>query len=215
MNSKIKTILILTILLIPLTLAYNGYYYLTPSQLLQNQWVVFSLIFLITFAIIFYALGKAMKENTGAAVVVSAGLALFISFALSQRTRFYGYLGQEIGSYALIVGLLILAIFLIKLISGIARGAGLFIALGALWFFVNSIDPYDIFPYKFLTSDFYPVWQFIVSQTFLILLVIIFIILIAISFKNDKVKDFMWPKWEGRFIEHVLLPKRLVKPQKI
>jgi len=206
MNIKIFTkneilMSVLFLLLLPLALAYNGwgYYWYSPSQLFQNEWMSFALIFIVFFAMSFFALGRTI-DNKGANAVISIALALFISYAIVQRTRFYGFIGEQIGSWLILLALLLALVLFIKLVTGIIGGIGLFIALGVGWFVLHSFDPYDIFPYQFLTSDFFPYYEFLSGTGFLFLLIIILAFIIAISFKNDKVRKWLWKAKEKKKI---------------
>ena len=191
-----KSFLLLTLVLIslPFVSAYNGfgYYWYSPSQLLDNEWFVFGLIFIVIFAITYFALGKTMKENKGAAVVISAVIGLFISVAVSRRSYFYGYVGEDIGNYLLAFALILGFIILIKFVTGIIGGIGLFVALGLVYFIFQSIEPYDILPYRLLNTDLVPLWDFLASSEFLILSIIAFIVVLIISGKNLKVSNWLW-----------------------
>jgi len=192
---KISHFLILLLILItlPLVSAYNGYF--SPSQLLENEWVIFSLIFLVFFAISFFALARTMKDNKGAALIVSAVVALFIAFAVSRRGFFYGYVGETIGNYLLVFALLLGAIILIKAITNIVGGIGLFIALGALWFVFSSLNPFDILPYELLNSRFMSFFNFLAGSGFLVLLIIALIVVVIAAYGGNKEINKSIRKW--------------------
>ncbi len=189
-------ILILFLFCLPIVFAYNGWYWYSPSQLLDNEWFVFALIFIVIFAMTFYALSKTMKENIGVAVVISLVISLFISVTISQRTYFYGYVGETIGNYLLIVAIILGTIILIKTLISLIGGIGLFISLFGLWLILRSFDPYDFLPYEILDTPILPVWQFLASQLFLLLLTIAFIIILLLAYtgENDNRKEW-WQNW--------------------
>ncbi|MFH1431004.1 MAG: hypothetical protein ABIG37_00865 [Nanoarchaeota archaeon] len=186
--------LFLLVLTIPLASAYNGwggYYGWSPAQLLENEWVVFSLIFLIFFSLIFYTLGKTMKENRTAAFIISAAISLFVSFAISNKTTFYGYLGAKIGSWAfIIVGLVAVAIIL-KSIWNIFHGTGLFASLFLIWFVLSKINPYDVLSNELRTSVILGIFNFLKGSTFLIILIVLTIGVFygAYGVKNSNTKN--------------------------
>jgi hypothetical protein len=188
---------ILFLISLPLVSAFNGfgYGYLSPSQFLDNEWFVFGLIFIVMFAITFFALGRTMRENRGAVAVIAIAVALFISVAVSRRTYFYGYVGETIGSWLLILAILLGTIILIKFIIGVIGGIGLFLALGVGWFILKSIDPYDILPYQLLTSDFFSVYEFLAGSGFLFLLIIAFVIVLLLAYSGKKEEGKKRKEW--------------------
>jgi len=138
---------ILGLLMINLASAYTSYYSgggfgsywwynLYPETLLQNTWVIFGGMFVLTFAIVYMALSKTFGRETeqsprdmlwgmahkapnkGPVVAISLVVALFVAAAFSQRVFLYGYGGEA----------------LIDWILFIAFAAGCFFAINmALW----------------------------------------------------------------------------------
>lgn len=141
-----------------------------PSNLLENQWVVFGGIFLITFSLVYIALSKAFgleardqtpqaliwgiehkMPNRGPTIVISLVLGLFVASAFTQRAFFYGLLGEEFGKwimFAVLVFFFVIAISFLfgqrPLITKII--AGVFAVL--LWIYLRSqwefVVPYSI-----------------------------------------------------------------------
>ncbi|MEK6820507.1 MAG: hypothetical protein AABX71_02230 [Nanoarchaeota archaeon] len=194
---------ILILLSSPLALAYNGWGYgFSPSQLFENEWFMFGLIFLVFFAITFFALSRSMRENLGAVAVISAVIGLFAALAISQRARFYGYLGGEIGGWVLVLVLILGFILFIKVITNLVGGIGLFVILFASWFLLQRLNPYDFLPYEFLSSDFLFIYEFLVSTTFLIILVIVTALIFAAAYVggNKTILDWIWARGRERDI---------------
>lgn len=86
------------------------YYFNSPRELLQNEWVLFSIVFLISFAMCYMALSSFFfkkKEQTlrdvllgikdespaakGPVIVISLCISLMISFAFTQSDYLYTY----------------------------------------------------------------------------------------------------------------------------
>jgi len=182
--------------------AYNGYGYgwSSPAQWLQNEWVVFGLIFVIFFAMIFFGISKTMKENLGVAAVIAFGLSAFIAFTISQRTMFYGYVGEGLGNWFFIIAILIAAVFFIRFVTNIIGGAGMFLALFAIWLVLSNVDPYAVLPSEFMYSNYFSFYQFFASSTFLVILIAAFVFIIVVSFgKQDiskRVGRWLWGKKE-------------------
>lgn len=175
-------ILVLVLVSLPFVAAYNGqgYSYFSPSQILENEWIVFALIFVGCFAIIYFALERTMKGNRGAVVVIAIVISLFLAVAVSQKTRYYGYLGSAIGGWLFIILIVIIFLFLIKLLMGAVGLAGLLIVLWGVWILMRFLDPYEILPYEFLTSGILNVYEILAGWlSFIILVIITLVILLS------------------------------------
>lgn len=196
-----KSSLVLLILnLISLASAFSlgGWGYYSPSYLLQNEWVMFGALFVLFFAIVFFAVGRTFKENKGVAIVVSLVVSLFITLAVERRGLIYSYAGEELGGYLLIFALIIGVILIFKAITSLIGGIGLFLCLAGLWFILNktyySSFFYDSIPYSLL-----PVYEFIAGGNFIIWLIVALIAVIAIAYTGDgkfnkAVKRWLWNK---------------------
>lgn len=188
--------LTLVFTILPLISAYSfgGWgYYNSPLYYLENEWVIFGIFFLVFFAIIFYTVNRAFK-NSGVSGVIALGLSLLIAMVMAQRGLLYGYLGQEIGSWILIITVLIGIGFLIRFVYESFGKAGTMIALIGLWIFIRSIDPYEFLPYELLTDTFINIYEFFASIFGLIVLIIGALVILGITDpKNnfDKVMKFL------------------------
>ncbi len=163
------------LLLINLVSAYNPFdnfnsWNLRPENLLQNEWVVFGGIFILTFALVYMALFRVFltrargqggilaqlfpprhyEGNQGPVMVISLVIALFTAAAISQRTYFYGYVGEAIGSWVIFgvaIVLTALAIYGSFKLPRMGKFLG-FIVLFIVWIIIRSTDPYSILPYN-------------------------------------------------------------------
>lgn len=105
--SKLFLTIVFLLVLLPMVAAdfyFGGRYYdLSPSRLLENEWVVFGGIALLIFSLVYVALlgtlgksGAGEQKSKGAIIVISLVVAIFGASALTQQAFFYGYLGEEI-----------------------------------------------------------------------------------------------------------------------
>ena len=184
------------ILISSLVSAYNGsgWSWYSPSDLLNNEWVMFALIFIVFFAIVFFSLAKLMKENKGAAAVISIVISLFIAVSISRRVWFYGYFGEELANWFVIFAVIIGIVFLINIITKLLGGIGLFLVLGGLWFLFSKTNFPDILPSSVTDSE---MFEFLISGWAIGLLVIILIIILIIAYSgkgNETLKDWLKPR---------------------
>lgn len=195
MNKKILFILLILSSL-PLVSAQSwnsyGYGYLSPQDLLNNEWVVFGLIFAVFFAVIFFALGKTFRDNLGVAAIVSLALSFFISAIISQRVSFYGYIGEDVGGWIFLFAILIIIAFALKALLDLGGAIGLALGLVGSWFFIRYIDWETLLPYSVATNEIF----LFVQQWFIGLIVII--IAIFILSKRKEINDATRKKtqWE-------------------
>jgi len=159
--NKLSAILLASIfLIIPMVSAYSWGYYQGPLDYLDNEWVRFVIIVLIFFAIIYFVLMKTF-DNKAVAAVVALGLSLFIALAMARRGMLYGYVGDELGSWILIIATLIGCAFLIRFAYDSFDNLGAIAAIIGIWYVLHIIDPYEIIPYALLTDQFITLYEFI------------------------------------------------------
>lgn len=177
--------------------SYNSWSYQLsrPSQLLDNEWVVFVGTFLIVFAVVFMALssifGKEKVEsprdilwgvehrgpNKMPVVIISAVIALFVAAAFSQRGYLYGYLGESIGDWALFLASLIIIALLIRMLAVWMGMPGAVLALVGMWFVLQGDFYYDFVPMSIQT----PAFEFLYSALTSVIALFILIALLVIS----------------------------------
>jgi len=151
-KSKLVCLFILSLFTLSLVSAYGGWGGFSPANLLDNEWAVFGIIFVVFFAVIFLSLGKVFKDNHIVAGVISAALALLIAASASKRYLFYGYFGENLGNLILLLALLLALGFLFRLILGILTIIGAMIFLDVTWLFLGFADTdflYNLLPYNF------------------------------------------------------------------
>lgn len=187
MKKRLALSIVLVLVLIPLISAYSfgpswgsswGYYN-SPLDYLENEWVIFGIFFLVFFAIIFYTVNKAFKNNAVSGVI-ALGLSLLIAMVMAQRGLLYGYLGDEIGAWILIIASLIGVGFLIRFVHESFGKTGTVIALIVMWIFLRSLDPYKFLPYQLLTDTFINVYEFLASILGLIVMIIAALVILGI-----------------------------------
>lgn len=178
-----KLIFLLSIFFIPLVSAY--YRYTSPADLLNNQWVIFGLIFLIFFSLIFFALGKTFRENMMASLVISASLSFFISAVLSQRINFYGYFGEGIGGIIFLIVFLIIFTFVLKAVYDTSGPAGLSIGIFLIGLFLGLTrwEYQEIIPYSIIDSQ---IFQIVTNPWIIIPITIVVAIVIFANRKKLK-----------------------------
>jgi len=136
---------LIVLLILPVVSAasfFGGSSYLTPSNFLENEWVVFIGIFAIIFALVYVALLGALGKTTageqksrGAVIVISLIVAVFGASALAQRVMWSGLVGDQIFTWVmalLFIGGFIGSLFLFKKLW---EKNGLFLAT-SLFFFI-------------------------------------------------------------------------------
>lgn len=154
MEKRTNFILALSILMLlvalPTILAYNGWGwgggYQSPLYYFDNEWVWFTTIFLVFFAIIYFTVNKAFKNNMVSGVLALA-LSALIGITMLRSGWLYGYVGDAVGTWIVVVVILIAAGFLIRFAY---EGLGVFGVLGALtffWILLQGSDPYTLLPY--------------------------------------------------------------------
>jgi len=185
------TLLAMTLMVIlPLISAYSwgAGYYNSPLDYLDNEWTIFGVIFLVFFAIIYFAVNRSFNNNLISGVV-AAGISLFIALTLARRGILYGYVGNEIGSWVLMLAILVGIGFLIKFAYGSFGIKGTAISFVLLWYIIHIIDPYEFLPYEILSNTFMNIYEFIASWTFGIILIILSIFLSIANIESEKERE--------------------------
>jgi len=188
--------LIIVFTILPLISAYSfgGWgYYNSPLDYLENEWVIFGIVFLVFFAIIFYTINKAFKNNAVSGII-ALGLSLMIAMVMARRGLLYGYLGDELGSWILIITILIGIAFLIRFVYESFGKTGTIVALIGLWIILRSIDPYEFLPYQLLTDTFINIYEFFASVFGGIILIIGALIILGVTDPKtnlDKLTKFL------------------------
>jgi len=157
--------------------AYSGFDIpFSPSELLENEWLVFGAMFLIFFAFIFFAIKKQF-DNDGIALIISLALSLLISATLANKVRVYGYFGSVVGSWIIIIVAVVGLFFASKFLYDYIGKIGILGLLAILWLFLHSTNPWDIFPYEIITDSFEMTYSLLGSWYALGVLVVVGIVM--------------------------------------
>ncbi|MEM0465560.1 MAG: hypothetical protein QXW97_02555 [Candidatus Pacearchaeota archaeon] len=186
MKKKIFLLILFISILIPFISAQwdvwssGGFgYFNSPLYFLQNVWVLFAIIFMIFFAIIFYTVNKSFK-NSAISGTIALGLSTFISITIAQRGWLYSNMGGTIGSWLLVISVLIAFGFLIRFSYESFGRIGTIAAIFLIWAILHGTDPYNVLPYE-LTNNYtiITIYEFISGWIGLIFLIIISAIIIT------------------------------------
>lgn len=190
------SILLLSLLLLIVTplikaFSFQGYSsgYGSPLYYLQNDWVMFIIIFAIFFAVIYYSVNRTFNHQ-GVSAVIAAGIALLIAMTFAQSSLVYGFFGNELASWVTIITILVGIGFLIKFAFSSFGGPGIAITFILLWIILHNIDPTQILPYQLLSDSFLDFYALITSWFALLVLAIVAIPL----FKMRKKEELIWRK---------------------
>ena len=188
---------------------------MTPEYLLENEWFVFALIFIILFIISFIALKKLFtkkkKINPGTALqreyeeFENKPLILFLSLAIAvlgsaglvRNELFSEYLGNFISGWIIIFVFIVLVILLIPFVKALSNSIGLASSLVIFVAFVWSILKFGFNPYDFgshlmqnygsiLPFQFYDFYDFITSYSALFIGLVIGLVVGLIVDKNSN-----------------------------
>lgn len=179
------------------------YYFNSPQDLLQNEWIIFAGIFLLTFAVIFYSLrdflgkkgekffdfskGKysTNKNDYVIPAIISGVIAFFTAASVSRYGPFYDYFAAILGVWMLLFVLIVMFIISLPFFKALKYNfgnkwyfggfGGVLLAI-AYWYFFNSYFFYDAFSYSFSGWS-YNAFNFISSSSGLTVLIILFALL--------------------------------------
>jgi len=207
---NIKKIFLL-VLIINLVTAVSAYswgwgYYNSPLDILESEWIKFALVFVLFFAIVFIALGRAFKENKGAAIAIALAVSFFISTAVARQGWLYSYAGDEIGGYLFAIAIVLGIVFFLKVITSLIGGFGLFITLFGLWYLFSNTNFLYTLPYEVGSVDLFPFYDFLSSSSFLVWTIIALVVVLVIAYAgkgdfNKAVKRWFWNKKKKTFRE--------------
>ncbi len=189
LSKTLTTIFILALLALPLISAqiWGGgmWGYRSPLDYLENEWVTFTILFLIFFAVIYYSINKTTK-NPAVSVIIALGISLFISLALTRRGLLWGY-GQGLDAWVLLGAAIIGIGFLIKFASESFGRAGAIAMVIIVWIILNAVDPYQILPSTLLYSDNFMIFYEVLTSIIGGIILVVIAILSSKDKKNDSV----------------------------
>jgi hypothetical protein len=169
-----RALLFLLTFMIPFVSAQYGYGYgYSIDYYLSNPNALFVIVFIISFALIYYALNKQM-HNSRVSGIIAFGVSLLISLALSRSNLWAGSFGGQFGgiwgTILLIAGVIAVAI-IFKLLVDSLGNLGAFVGAITIWILLRSFDPYQILPYQFSTPSFFVFYDTLKSIVGLFILI--------------------------------------------
>lgn len=142
MRKKIALMIFFSIMaVLPLASAYwySGWYGGSPNMLadlLENEWVIFVILFAIFYTTIFTSLGKVFQGNKSAPAVIALALSFLVTAGIQRQWMF---LEKPIMYWALILTLaLVVLTFFRAMRIGPAGLIGLILLLVGLWPFIKN-----------------------------------------------------------------------------
>jgi len=109
MRSKLG-LLVASLLTIPLISAYT-WGYGSPFDYFNNEWIKFTAVLVVLFAIIYYFV-KKKTDNTPVSTIVGLGIALLLTIALMKRGILDNFLEESIVDWVLIIAIIFVIFFL-------------------------------------------------------------------------------------------------------
>ena len=165
-----------------------NYYNLSPSELLQNEWVVFGGVFLLVFAMVFLALSRQFSSkkkikpwlsevdtsNKAIPGVIALVIAFFSAATFVKNNLIEGIFGEALTAWIFLLVLIVLVIlsvpFYKALKQNVGGGIAISIIVAGLWVILKF--GFDPFQYNLPTS-FYDFYEIIINPVFLIVLIVI------------------------------------------
>lgn len=174
--------------------AFN-YYDISPSEILENEWVVFAGVFLLVFALVYMSLvnffsrkkrkyywepEEKVLENKAPIAVIALVIAFFTAATFVQQGFLYGVFGEAIAGWVFLIVLIVIIIltlpFYKALKKNIGTGPAVFILVGGIWAIVKFLlNPYEFDFYNFNVSDWY--FQFYDTFTHPATIIILLVVL--------------------------------------
>jgi len=167
-----------------------NYYNLSPSELLQNEWVVFGGVFLLVFAMVFLALsrqfsskkknkmfpGMAEIDNGNKAIpgIIALVIAFFSAATFVKNNLIEGIFGEAITIWIFLLVLIILVMLSIPFYKVLKQNVGGGIAISIIVVGLWVILKFGFDPSQYgLPSEFYNFYNFIITPAFLIILIVV------------------------------------------
>jgi hypothetical protein len=110
MKLKKEWALTLSSLALPLVSAST----MSASEILNNEWFLFTVFFVTFFAVVYFSSFKTFDKNRGITAIISGAVALIVSISLTKRAILYNFLDEEIANIIFLIGGLIGAVYLVK-----------------------------------------------------------------------------------------------------
>ena len=166
-----------------------NYYNFSPSELLQNEWVVFIGVFLIVFAMVFLALSRQFsskkknkmmpwltetESNKAIPGIIALVIAFFSAAAFVKNNLIEGIFGEAITVWIFLLVLIVLVILFIPFYKALKQNVGEGIAIFIILFGVWAVLKFGFDPYQYnLPYDFYEIYDFVIAPIFLFILIVV------------------------------------------
>ena len=138
-------------------------------QYLENEWTMFAVVFLLFFAVIYFTVNKGFKNNIVSGVI-ALSLSFLITMTILRRGLLYGYAGDELGSWLMVIVALVAFGFLIKFAYEAFGTIGSTGATIVVWMLLQRTDPYYILPYG-VSDTLFSSYEFLSSWFGLVIMV--------------------------------------------
>ena len=128
---------IIGLLAISLVSAYTSYGGVSPGEIFNNEWIMFAIVFLIVFALSYFALlnffaGKKKKKNFGDVepeqkkilAIVALGLGLLAAVGFVQQSWLRSLLGDAIGGWLTIILLCLVVLITTPIYKALKENMG-------------------------------------------------------------------------------------------
>ncbi len=175
------------VLLMPLALAQYGTGYFNITDFFNNTIVRFVFIFILFYAIIFFAVKNAFHGNRQIAIIVSMVVSLFITAALAQKGILEGQIAEDIGGLLILLGFLALFSFIFRVFYTKISKAAAFIMLSIIWLLLYFGEADRALPYFLQTEYVLFVYNILSSWAGLFLLIMAGIAVALIGKKKKGV----------------------------
>lgn len=174
-----------------------NYYNLSPSEFLQNEWIVFIGVFLLIFAMVFLALSNFFTrskkkgsflepdknlENKAIPGVIALVIAFFSAATFVRQNLIEGIFGEALTAWIFLLVLIVLVILSIPFYKALKKNVGggiaIFIIVVGLW----AILKFGFDPYQYnLPSGFGEIYDFVIAPGFLIFLIVMGVVVSLIK----------------------------------
>jgi len=189
---KKSLVFLLTVFFISFISAYYDFYNISPSDFLENEWIIFGGVFLLIFAMVFLALSRQFsskkknkmfpwmedtESNKAIPGVIALVIAFFTASAFVKQNLISGFFGEAITAWIFLLVLIVLVMLSIPFYKALKKNIGAAPAIFIILFGVWAILKFGFDPYQYnLPYQFYDFYEFIITPVFLIVLIVIGVI---------------------------------------
>jgi len=179
---------------------YYDFYNLSPSELLENEWIVFFGVFLIVFAMVFFALSKQFNskkknkmfpwmertDNSNKAIpgVIALVIAFFSAAAFVKNNLIEGIFGEAITAWIFLIVLVVLFMLSVPFYKALKKNIGAAPAIFIILFGAWAILKFGFDPYQYnLPSGFYDFYESFIGTSIwgLVVLIVIGVVILLIK----------------------------------